>query len=65
MYVCPQAPADYEGVDFHTRALQHSKVQLTRDDDEPHRAKTLKQKFNADQVFCFCLYVFFVPLTVH
>lgn len=43
-------PADYEGLDFQTKALQQSRVQLSWDEDEPDRVKTLKRKFNADQV---------------
>lgn len=48
--VAKEAPANYEGVDFQTRALQQSKIQLTWDEDEPQRSKTLKRKFNADQL---------------
>ncbi|CAI9110986.1 OLC1v1011112C1 [Oldenlandia corymbosa var. corymbosa] len=48
--VAKNAPADYEGLDFHTRALQHSKIHLTWDEDEPQRVRTLKRKFNADQL---------------
>lgn len=48
--VTTEAPASYEGLDFHTRALQHSNVELTWDEDEPQRIKTLKRKFNADQL---------------
>ncbi|XP_027078542.1 pre-rRNA-processing protein ESF1-like [Coffea arabica] len=48
--VAKHAPADYEGLDFQTRALQQSKIHLTWDDDEPQRAKTLKRKFNDDQL---------------
>ncbi|KAK6924527.1 hypothetical protein RJ641_010727 [Dillenia turbinata] len=48
--VATQAPKDYVGLDFHTRALQHSKVHLTWDEDEPQRSKALKRKFNADQL---------------
>lgn len=44
------APAGYEGLDFQTRALQHSRIQLSWDEDEPDRVKTLKRKFNADQL---------------
>jgi hypothetical protein len=40
----------YEGLDFHTKALQHSNIPVSWDEDEPQRVKTLKQKFNADQV---------------
>ncbi|KAM7516100.1 hypothetical protein LguiA_005683 [Lonicera macranthoides] len=48
--VATEAPPSYEGIDFHTQALQQSKIQLTWDEDEPHRSKTLKRKFNADQL---------------
>ncbi|KAK6128125.1 hypothetical protein DH2020_038128 [Rehmannia glutinosa] len=48
--VATEAPADYEGLDFQTRALQHSNIHLTWDEDEPQRAKTLKRKLNDDQV---------------
>ncbi|KAK6922555.1 hypothetical protein RJ641_010859 [Dillenia turbinata] len=48
--VATEAPKDYVGLDFHTRALQHSKVHLTWDEDEPQRSKALKQKFNADRL---------------
>ncbi|KAL8554569.1 hypothetical protein ACS0TY_002673 [Phlomoides rotata] len=47
--VATEAPADYEGLDFQTRALQHSNIHLTWDDDEPQRAKTLKRKLNDGQ----------------
>lgn len=50
-----QAPANYNNREFHTRALQHSKIHLSWDEDEPDRAKTLKRKFNADQVCAFYL----------
>lgn len=45
-----QGPSTYAGLDYYTKALQHSNVNLSWDDDEPDRAKTLKRKFNADQV---------------
>lgn len=45
-----QAPTNYGGLDFYTKALQHSNVHLSWDDDEPDRSKTLNRKFNADQV---------------
>ncbi|KAK3037143.1 hypothetical protein RJ639_031030 [Escallonia herrerae] len=48
--VATEAPTSYEGVDFHTRALQHSNIQLTWDEDEPQRSRSLKRKFNADQL---------------
>ncbi|CAE5965793.1 unnamed protein product [Arabidopsis arenosa] len=45
-----EAPAGYEGLDFQSRALQLSKVNLSWDEDEPHRIKTLNQKFNPEQL---------------
>nr|GMC93399.1 pre-rRNA-processing protein ESF1 [Ipomoea batatas] len=48
--VATEAPSSYEGLDFHTRALQHSNIELTWDEDEPQRARSLKRKFNADQL---------------
>ncbi|XP_073284107.1 pre-rRNA-processing protein esf1-like isoform X2 [Primulina huaijiensis] len=48
--VATEAPADYEGLDFQTRALQQSNVHLTWDEDEPQRVKTLKRKLNTDQL---------------
>ncbi|XP_073137627.1 pre-rRNA-processing protein esf1 [Henckelia pumila] len=48
--VATEAPTDYEGLDFQTRALQQSDVHLTWDEDEPQRSKTLKRKLNTDQL---------------
>jgi hypothetical protein len=45
-----QAPPNYKEPDFETPALQHRKVKLTFDDDEPDRKKALRQKFKGDQV---------------
>lgn len=45
-----EAPPNYKEPDFETRALQHSKVKLTWDDDEPERKKKLRRKFNDDQL---------------
>ncbi|CAA7038647.1 unnamed protein product [Microthlaspi erraticum] len=45
-----EAPANYVGLDFHSRALQMSNVNLSWDEDEPHRVKTLNQKFKPDQL---------------
>ncbi|XP_022739833.1 ESF1 homolog isoform X2 [Durio zibethinus] len=45
-----KAPADYEGLNFHTQALQQSKIHLSWDEDEPQRGKILKRKFNAEQL---------------
>jgi hypothetical protein len=49
-----QAPPSYKEPDFETRALQHSKVNPTWDDDEPDRKKILRRKFKEDQVSLFC-----------
>ncbi|KAG8383325.1 hypothetical protein BUALT_Bualt04G0000800 [Buddleja alternifolia] len=48
--VATEAPADYEGLDFQTRALQHSNINLTWDEDEPQRVKTLKRKLDDKQL---------------
>ncbi|KAH7300245.1 hypothetical protein KP509_24G052900 [Ceratopteris richardii] len=48
--VAKEVPADYQVPAFETKALQHSRVKLTWDDDEPDRVKSLRQKFNADQL---------------
>ncbi|KQK15917.1 pre-rRNA-processing protein ESF1 [Brachypodium distachyon] len=48
--VATEAPPSYKEPDFETRALQHSKVKLTWDDDEPERKKILRRKFNDDQL---------------
>ncbi|KAK4417480.1 Pre-rRNA-processing protein esf1 [Sesamum alatum] len=48
--VATEAPADYEGLDFQTRALQHSNIHLTWDEDEPQRAKIFKRKLNDEQL---------------
>ncbi|CAH1418379.1 unnamed protein product [Lactuca virosa] len=47
--VATRAPANYEGIDFQTRALQLSKVDLTWDENEPRRSKKLKRKINVHQ----------------
>ncbi|XP_076898757.1 pre-rRNA-processing protein esf1-like [Bidens hawaiensis] len=47
--VATDAPSNYEGIDFQTRALQLSKIDLTWDENEPHRAKKFKRKINADE----------------
>ncbi|KVH92257.1 pre-rRNA-processing protein esf1 [Cynara cardunculus var. scolymus] len=47
--VATGAPANYEGIDFQTRALQLSKIDLTWDENEPQRSKKLKRKINVDQ----------------
>lgn len=48
--VAKEAPPNYKEPDFETRALQHSKVKPTWDDDEPDRKKVLRQKFNEDKL---------------
>ncbi|XP_044495994.1 pre-rRNA-processing protein esf1 [Mangifera indica] len=48
--VAREAPTNYGGLDFYTKALQHSNVHLSWDDDEPERSNTLKRKYNADQL---------------
>ncbi|KAK4262036.1 hypothetical protein QN277_027649 [Acacia crassicarpa] len=48
--VATEAPPNYEGKDFYSRALQHSKVHLSWDEDEPLRAKMLRRKFNDKQL---------------
>ncbi|KAJ0753479.1 putative pre-rRNA-processing protein Esf1 [Helianthus annuus] len=47
--VATEAPANYEGIDFQTRALQLSKIDLTWDENEPQRVKKFKRKINVDQ----------------
>lgn len=48
--VAYEVPDDYKAPEFETRALQHSSVKLTWDDDEPTRVKALRRKFNSDQL---------------
>ncbi|KAI3939818.1 hypothetical protein MKW92_023219 [Papaver armeniacum] len=48
--IATEAPVNYEGIDFQTRALQHSSLDITWDEDEPQRTKALKRTFNADQL---------------
>ncbi|XP_020582450.1 pre-rRNA-processing protein esf1 [Phalaenopsis equestris] len=48
--VTTEAPTSYKEPDFQTRALQHCKVNLTWEDDEPQRVKTLRRKFNAEKL---------------
>ncbi|KAG9439062.1 hypothetical protein H6P81_019227 [Aristolochia fimbriata] len=45
-----EVPATYEALDFHTSALQQSKINLTWDEDEPQRQKIMKRRFNSDQL---------------
>ncbi|KAF8092316.1 hypothetical protein N665_0417s0013 [Sinapis alba] len=48
--IATEAPATYQGLDFQSQALQMSRVNVTWDEDEPHRVKTLNQRFNPDQL---------------
>ncbi|XP_077220585.1 pre-rRNA-processing ESF1-like protein [Tasmannia lanceolata] len=48
--IATEAPTNYKSLDFQTRALQHSNIHISWDEDEPHREKILKRKFNPDQV---------------
>lgn len=48
--VATEIPTNYLAPDYHTRALQHSKVNIAWDDDEPLRVKTLHRKFDPDQL---------------
>ncbi|KAH0881731.1 hypothetical protein HID58_069125 [Brassica napus] len=47
--IATEAPATYQGLDFQSRALQMSRVNFAWDEDEPHRVRTLNQRFNPDQ----------------
>lgn len=49
-FCCCQGPANYDGLDFQTQALQQSEIHLTWDEDEPDRIRTLKRNLNADQL---------------
>ncbi|MCL7044981.1 hypothetical protein MKW94_009695 [Papaver nudicaule] len=44
--IATEAPTNYEGIDFQTRALQHSNLEVTWDEDEPQRTKALQQTFD-------------------
>ncbi|XP_020095635.1 ESF1 homolog [Ananas comosus] len=48
--IATEAPVNYKEPDFQTRALQHSRVKLTWEDDEPERKKILRRKFNPNQL---------------
>eukprot|EP00850_Spirogloea_muscicola_P002722 SM000010S04360 [mRNA] locus=s10:1113688:1117900:- [translate_table: standard] len=43
-------PQDYVAPNFQTRALQHSSVKLTWDEDEPSRTRALRCKFDTAQL---------------
>ncbi|KAJ3411749.1 pre-rRNA-processing protein esf1 [Chytridiales sp. JEL 0842] len=48
--VAEQLPATYTPADFATPALQHSKVKLTWDQDDPDRFKVTRRKFTKDDL---------------
>ncbi|XP_039689733.1 pre-rRNA-processing protein ESF1 [Medicago truncatula] len=48
--VVTEVPANYVVKDFGPRALQHSKVDFTWDDDDPLRKRTLRRKFTDEQL---------------
>ncbi|GER26820.1 pre-rRNA-processing protein ESF1 [Striga asiatica] len=48
--VATEAPANYEGTNFQTSALQQSNISLTWDEDEPQRAQILKRKLSDKQL---------------
>ncbi|KAJ1647507.1 pre-rRNA-processing protein esf1 [Coemansia erecta] len=43
-------PEKYEPLDFATQAMQHSKVKLTWDADEPSRTKITRRAFTQDEI---------------
>ncbi|KAJ3299525.1 pre-rRNA-processing protein esf1 [Borealophlyctis nickersoniae] len=45
-----EAPSSYQPVDFVTLALQHSKVNLTWDEDDVERTKVMRRKFTKDDL---------------
>jgi hypothetical protein len=45
-----KVPSRYEPAYFETNVLQHSKVKLTWDQDDPKRMKTVRQKFSKEVV---------------
>ncbi|KAJ1764689.1 pre-rRNA-processing protein esf1 [Coemansia sp. RSA 2526] len=45
-----QMPEKYVPAEFSTQALQHSKVQLTWDADEPERVKTTRRAFTQEEI---------------
>ncbi|KAJ0981129.1 hypothetical protein J5N97_009384 [Dioscorea zingiberensis] len=48
--IATEAPTSYKEPEFHTRALQHSKVKLSWEEDEPQRTKILRRKCNPNQL---------------
>jgi hypothetical protein len=67
--VATEVVGGYKAPEFETRALQHSNVKLTWDDDEPTRVKALRRKFDADQLnemdFRFVLNIFWAQIYWH
>ena len=57
--VATSAPADHELPEFHTKALQHTRVKLTWDQDDPERIK-LTRKLRDDSLYSDNL---FLPLS--
>ncbi|CAJ2643542.1 unnamed protein product [Trifolium pratense] len=47
--VVTEVPTNYGVKDFGPRALQHTKVDFTWDDDDPLRKRTLRRKFTDEQ----------------
>ena len=48
--VATDIPPDYEAPDFQVKALQHSNVKLSWDDDDPMRRKTFRRKITEDNL---------------
>ncbi|RKP23604.1 hypothetical protein SYNPS1DRAFT_11208, partial [Syncephalis pseudoplumigaleata] len=48
--VASGASENHKRLEFATQALQHSNITLTWDDDDPDRAKVLRQKFNKNDL---------------
>ncbi|PNX65104.1 pre-rRNA-processing protein ESF1-like, partial [Trifolium pratense] len=54
--VVTEVPTNYGVKDFGPRALQHTKVDFTWDDDDPLRKRTLRRKFTDEQVSTVLVY---------
>ncbi|KAI9593526.1 hypothetical protein BDF19DRAFT_448050 [Syncephalis fuscata] len=48
--VATSSSQTHKKLDFATQALQHSNITLTWDDDDPDRAKVMRQKFNKNEL---------------
>ena len=48
--VATDIPPDYEAPDFQVKALQHSNVKLSWDDDDPTRKKTFRRKITEENL---------------